>query len=258
MNLRRLIFVLIPLSAVGCGSDNKPLTPTEYASQYAQEVCNAVSPACLVPTASCTAVQIQGRTAQAQAAALANRFFESANAQTCLGKVSSTYGRLNQGAVALKGADYEAVMHVCDLVYRGLNQANQPCAVEADCVDGLICDTGGGKNLCGVKTQVLQGAGCGNAGEICPVGYYCGTSATTRALTCQTKVGLGGACSDAVPCLENLRCSANVCIAQSDYGEDCTVDQDCSSGFCEPFAFLCGDDIRFANGNPACLAMGGS
>jgi hypothetical protein len=39
-------------------------------------------------------------------------------------------------------------------------------------------------------------------------------------------------------------------------GADCTVDQDCSSGFCEPYALKCAQDVRFANGSAACTAMG--
>jgi hypothetical protein len=38
-------------------------------------------------------------------------------------------------------------------------------------------------------------------------------------------------------------------------GAACAADADCASGFCEPFALRCGNDVRFAPETPACLAF---
>jgi hypothetical protein len=245
MNRHRLL-VLGPLLAMGCGgTDSKPLTPNEFVSQYAQEVCDAVAPACLVPVATCTAIQVADRTQQAQDAAAKGRSFMPDAAQTCLDKVSSVFGSLQHGAVALEPADFEEVGRVCDQVYRGVSRANEPCTMDADCIGGLICD----KFLCGTRSVVLQGAGCANVGETCPPGSFCGASAS-GALLCQTRIGLGGAC-------DTLRCANSICVAQLGFGEACATDLDCSSRFCEPYAHLCAEDIRFAHHSEACVAMGG-
>jgi hypothetical protein len=202
--------------------------------------------------ASCTAGRIAKCEGNAQAAATHFWDFLPQNAEACLNKVNATYGKLNRGAVALSAADYQAMSAVCNNVYRGTGLANEgSCVYDADCLDGLICD----KTYCGTAKMVGQGDQCADIGEICPQGYSC--SNASGVWLCASKVDLGGACA-ASPCLESLRCLGGVCVAQLGIGEDCAVDQDCSSGFCEPYAFKCAQDVRFANGNPDCLAMGGT
>jgi hypothetical protein len=58
--------------------------------------------------------------------------------------------------------------------------------------------------------------------------------------------------------MENLRCSAGICDVRLGIGEVCSVDQDCSSDFCEPYAAVCAQDIRFARGTAACNFMSGT
>jgi hypothetical protein len=248
MNHRLVLLCVIALA--GCSSQPGPLTQTEFCDKYAQEICAAVSPACLVTAASCTAGRLNDCSAVAQANA--TRDFIPPNAQVCLDKVRAAYGKLNQGAVALGAADIQTMNEACGDVYRGTGLANGPCLVDADCLDGLICD----KGYCGTAKLVTQGAGCANIGEYCPRGFTC--SDAGGFWMCGSKVGLGGACGDSLPCLENLRCSAGLCSVQLEIGADCTVDQDCSSGFCEPYAHKCAQDVRFANGSAACMAMGSS
>ena len=247
---RRFVFLSM-ITLFGCGSQPGPLTQTDFCNKYAQDVCAGVVPACLVTTATCTAGQLNACTTAARSNA--GRDFIPANAEDCLNKVSSTYGKLKQGSVALNAADIQAMDQACSDVYRGTVLANGPCTADADCLDGLICDVA--KGYCGTSKLVAQGAGCANIGETCPAGFFC--SAITGVWLCLSKAGLGGACDAANPCQENLRCKAGTCVVQLDIGEVCTLDQDCSTGFCEPYAGLCAQDLRFANHTAACVAMGG-
>ena len=71
------------------------------------------------------------------------------------------------------------------------------------------------------------------------------------------KVGAMADCT-AAPCIETLRCAGGVCVARLDLVEACATDGDCSSGFCEPYARVCAQDIRFAPNSDACQAVGGT
>ena len=232
-----------------CGGQPGPLTQTEYCNQYAQDVCAGVSPACLITLDSCMA----GRLAECtmEASQNATRDFIPSNAETCLNKVNVAYGKLKQGNLALSSSDLQAMKQACGKVYRGTGSLNGRCYVDADCLDDLICD----KGYCGNASVVGPGAGCANIGEVCPGGSFC--SAATGVWVCSSKVGLGGVCASA-PCLENLRCAGGICTVQLGIGEACSADQDCVTGFCEPYAGLCAQDVRFANGSAACRAMGGA
>ena len=248
--MNRHFVILSMVALAGCSSQPGPLTPTEFCNKEAREICAAVSPACLIPVTGCTPGLLAKCSADAQTQANSGLDFIPPNAEACLTKVNATYGKLNQGAVALAASDFQAMNEVCNNVYRGTTLANGPCSSDAVCLNGLICD----KLHCGTALMVAQGAGCANTGETCPQGFYCGDSAGV--LLCVTKAGPGGTCTD-VPCSENLRCSGGVCATQLGIGEDCAVDQDCSSGFCEPYAAKCAQDVRFANGSAACIAMSG-
>jgi len=249
--MNRCFSLLSMIILVGCGSEPGPLTQTEFCNKYAQNVCAGVVPACLVTAPSCTAGQLAECTELARINA--GRDFNPANAEACLNKVNSTFSKLKQGSVALSAADIQAKNQACADVYRGTVLANGPCTTDAACLDGLICDAA--KGFCGTSKLVAQGAGCANVGETCPPGSFC--SNITGVWLCLGKAGLGGACNAANPCLENLRCAAGTCIVQLGIGEVCTVDQDCDTGLCEPYAGKCAQDVRYANGSAACVAMGG-
>lgn len=257
MTAHRLI-VLASLSALGCGNEDKPLTPAEFTDRYVQSVCTAVSEACLMTSSACVSEQLSERAQTDQAAVTAGRAFMPADAQTCLDKVATVYGKLDHGTVALAPADLRALAQACAPVYRGNKLAGQTCAVDEDCIAGLLCDHGktADSGRCGSRAPVAQGEGCANIGEVCPVGFYCGVAAELR--KCLPKVGLGGACDAQTPCLESYRCADGTCIAQLGVGEVCSTDQDCATGFCEPYAGKCAADVRFANGSAACVAMGGT
>jgi hypothetical protein len=250
--MRHFILLGFGLSLAGCGSDTPSTTPTSYCQQYALRVCEAVSPACLMPTADCSANRLANCAAQEQNAAAAGLGFIPANADACLGKVSAVYGKLNQGSVALQPSDLQILNGVCDQVYRGSSSANQACSADADCRSNLVCD----KGYCGIASMVGQGEGCANVGEYCPPGFYCGNP--TGVYVCMSKVALNGACDGSLPCLEGLSCVGGTCGTPLDIGYACTSDQDCGSEFCEPYAGKCAQDVRFANGSAACIAMGGT
>jgi hypothetical protein len=233
-----------------CGSDPAPLTPSQFFQQRAEVVCAAVSPACLVTGSACALTQTAAFTAEYQAAIASFRDFIPSNAEVCLNKVRDVYGKLSQGAVAIKAADYLAMEDVCAKVYRGTSAALGPCLTDADCLDNLICD----KGYCGNAKMVSQGSQCANIGEYCPQGFYC--SDTGGVWFCTAKVGALANCTQN-PCLESLRCQGGVCVVQLGVGEPCATNGDCASGFCEPFAGKCADDVRFANGSAACNAMSG-
>jgi hypothetical protein len=262
MKACRLVVVLVPvlgtLLALGCGEENKSLTAADFDNQYAKDICAAVTPACLIPETACTASQLLSRVQQDQEAMSNYWLFSPSNAQTCLNQVNSTYGKLRGGTVALKAADMHSVDQACKDVYRGTRVANEACNVDKDCVANLICDhskgTLGGR--CGAPSTVMEGGGCANIGEVCPAGSYCGNSAGV--FVCQPKFDLGAACSETVPCLESLRCAGGLCITQLGIGEVCAADLDCATNFCEPYALRCAEDVRFANGSAACLALGGT
>ena len=254
MNYRFSFLCMVALAA--CSSQqNDPLTQTEYCTEYAQDLCEGIVTACLIPELNCTTAHLAECTSQAQEQASAGRVFLPSNAEAYLNKVNANFSKLNQGSVALGVLDYQSMIQARDKVYRGTAAINAPCPNndDADCIDGLVCD----KGYCGTAKMVSQGgAGCANIGEYCSLGYYC--TEASGVYSCATKVGLGGACSAVVPCLENLRCLDNVCTAQAEIGMACSVDQDCNSGFCHPYAGKCAKDIRFADGSAACLALSGS
>jgi hypothetical protein len=240
--------LLLAVALLGCNNDPAALTPNQYFQKRADLVCSAVASACLFPASTCVAGRVAEFTAEYQAALASFRDFIPGNADACLAKVKDVYGKIEQGVVALKAADYQAMQAICANVYRGASAALGPCALDADCLDNLICD----KGYCTTGKTVAAGALCGNPGELCPSGFYC-TNATGPSI-CTSKITLQGYCATS-PCQENLRCLGGYCVARLDIGEPCASDGDCSGNFCEPYAKKCAEDIRFANGSAACIAM---
>jgi hypothetical protein len=247
--LRPMLLALVVLA--GCDDESSPLTPNQYFQQRAAATCAAVVSACLVPEATCISNRVAEYTAEYQSALASGRSFIPGNAEACLAKVKDAYGKVAGGAMAMKVAEHSTMQEVCANVYRGSGVANAYCQVDVECIGELVCD----KNHCGTPKPVSLGAGCANIGEMCPPGAFCSGGSGVR--ICSAKIGLQGDCT-ASPCMETLRCFDGICVAQLGIGETCTMDGDCGSGFCEPYAGKCAADLRFANRSAACVAMGGS
>jgi hypothetical protein len=242
--------LLVAALLVGCGGDPAPLTPSQYFQQRADAVCSAVERACLLDVARCSTARLGEYMAEANAAVGSFREFIPVNAEACIAKTREVYGKIRDGMVAMPPADYQAVQVLCGNVYRGATAENGPCHVNADCLGSLVCD----KGYCGTPKLVVAGGGCANIGEYCPAGSYC--SPGNGVWMCTSKVGLLASCL-ASPCLESLRCAAGFCAARLPIGEACLRDDECQEGICHPYAAKCAADIRFADGNSACLAMAG-
>lgn len=237
------------------GDDDASMTRLQFCQERAKRECAAVVPACLIPDLECRTSREAVCNNQAAIDVTALRTFVPSNAGTCLNKVSDIFGRLDRGAVAITDKEWREIDPACERVFQGPAQANQKCNQNSDCSGSLVCDRG----YCGSPKKVSAGAGCANTGEFCEPGNYC--SNDSRPL-CTLRPGFGGACGAAVPCLENLRCDLStgigMCTTLLADSSPCLADGDCASGFCEPFAFKCSHDVRFASGTPACTTFASS
>jgi len=238
-----------PAADAVAGEVAAPLTPSTFVQRRAEVVCAAIGPACAIASSHCIADRMAEYQAAYEDALGKSRGFVGANAQACLDEVKDTYGKLSYGGL-LAAADYQAMEAECATVYRGAGAADAPCLADADCASDLVCD----KGHCGTYRLVAQGAGCSDAGESCPAGYYCSNAGASW--TCAARAGLQETCATS-PCLESLRCVDSFCSTRLALGQLCQSDGDCTSGFCEPYLGKCTSDIRFAIGGAACIAMGG-
>jgi hypothetical protein len=250
--MRTQIFALALFGSLvgGCGGggDDTPTNQLQFCEERAKRECANVVPACLMPELDCMSNRQKACNNQAAMEVSAQRAFVPANAATCLATVSEVFDKLAGGTVAITPDEWRKYEADCARVFQGAAQANQRCNQNADCSGSLICDRG----YCGTKKKVNPGEGCANTGEYCAPGNYC-SDETGREL-CTVRIGYGGACSDTVPCLENLRCDRadHICTTLLTWSAVCEADSDCETGFCEPYARKCSDDVRFASGTPAC------
>ncbi len=249
MKFRSIVPVLLLL--VGCGEDSSSLSPGDFFQKRAQAVCAGVAPACGMTEQSCVALRVAEQQTAYSAQLSQARVFVPANADKCLGKTKDAYNKIKGGTVALGSGDYLAMETACANVYRGVKTTNEGCQVDADCLDGLICD----KHYCGTYKVVSEVSGCANIGETCPPGYYCNLG--NGVPMCAVRQGPQGGCTADIPCLEDLRCAAGLCLPKLGIGEACTAHSDCTTGFCEPYLLKCTNDIRFGPSSPVCIAMGG-
>jgi hypothetical protein len=238
---------LAALVASSCNRDDRVMTLAQFCQSFSQRQCSNVASACLLPEADCLAARQAACAAGAQGEEDLQRPFDPANADACLSRVSAVFGLLKQN-LAIDARSFRSIDTACERVFHGNAAANDICGFNADCSGTLACD----KGRCGSLRQVEPSAGCANIGETCRQGYYCGGA--SGVLMCTARPGLGAACSEEVPCVENLRCNNGTCADRLVTGFACQDDGECASGFCEPFALKCGTDVRFAEGNLACQA----
>jgi hypothetical protein len=239
---------LMTLCLTACGVGDAPMTRALFCQEASQGECRSVSPACLVDESDCLTARLAVWTAIARDQESKGRLFDPANADACLAKVKAVYGVLANN-LAIKAKDVRALNETCARVFHGGAEANEPCGDDSDCTGTWVCD----KGRCGSLRQVGPGEGCANIGEYCAQGYTC--SASSGVWMCVARAGIGAACSAESACLENLRCANGACADGLAIGLVCQKDEDCASGFCEPYAHKCGNDIRFAPETPACLAF---
>lgn len=224
------------------------MTPAQFCEQVSQLECKSVAPACLASETDCLITRQAFWTARATEQESAGRTLDPANAKTCLARVKAVYGVLAK-SLAIQASDFQSLDKACDRVFHGLAKVNEVCGVDEDCTDGLVCD----KGRCGTPSQRGPDQPCANPGEYCPQGYICDDS--TGLWICAARAGAGAACTLASTCLETLRCANGICTDGLVIGLYCQADGDCASGFCEPFAQRCANDVRFAMGTPACQAF---
>lgn len=254
---KHLVFVSLAMTGLAaCGSGDKDMTVAEFTREVSQKECASVTSACLITETECLSTRLAYWSDLASTAAMAGRPFDPDNADDCLSKVKSVFGVLDDGLMGISAKDYREQKRICERVFHGPAEKNQPCAVSADCVDDLVCDKkgGNGEGFCGRRTEVAAGAQCANIGEYCATGYTCAVIGTGPVRQCVPRGAKGAVCADDDTCAETLRCMGGVCTDSEGPGRPCQVDTDCSTGFCEPFALLCSNDVRFAYGTPACQA----
>jgi len=228
-------------------------TSVQFCQEYSSRECKNVATACNFPEGDCLSSRAAACTTWAEQSETAGRVFVPANAGPCLNRVEQVFDVL-KNSLAIDASDYRSIGTACKRVFQGSAGANEPCTVDEDCEDSLICD----KGLCGTAQMVRAESACANIGEYCPGGYFCSGGSGNEIWLCTVRNSANSACDGTAPCMETLRCASGVCTARLAIGLSCEMDSDCSSGFCEPFAQKCGTDVRFADGTPACQAYEGN
>ena len=107
--------------------------------------------------------------------------------------------------------------------------------------------------------MVGAGANCANPGEICQPTEYCRTADGLS--VCSARPDKGAACNGDLPCKPNLRCS-ETCVDKLAANAPCSADDDCLTGYCNPFppsgaGRTCLPGLSFAPFAPTCDAYFG-
>ncbi len=239
---------VICLLLVGCHFGDSPLTEEEFCQQYARRECDRVAMFCATTGDACQRVRAQACRDVSARSKTNGRQYTPANTDRCLEKVTDTYRSL-----PISSTNLTLLADVCGRVFQGIKRAGDDCVADPECTGNLICD----KGRCGVPKVVSSLGGCANIGEECPRGEYC---ALSRALyMCVRRQDKGAACSVDVPCIEKFQCSGGACMDLLNDGTDCTVDTQCSSGYCNPYGSRrCAAGLSFSPDSPSCLAYMGA
>jgi hypothetical protein len=236
------------LLCTGCTFGGDSITEEQFCKEYAHRECEKVAGFCSFPAASCEPSREAACREWAGRSKSGTRQFTAANVNRCLDQVSSTFSSSTVTPTQLAALD-----DACGRVFQGIARARETCSVNFDCVGKLVCD----KGLCGTPTTVSSGGGCANIGESCPKGEYC--SMATGLFFCTPKQKVGMPCSTAQPCTEGLRCRDGTCDVQLAAGENCLRDDDCQTGYCNPYVLpatpqKCTPGLGFAYQSPSCIA----
>lgn len=211
--------------SVGCGGDDTPnplATRAGFCGEWAKVACNKeVIEACAATGEdACREAQQEHCLSVVSADA-----YRSSGARACLDAVKTALrdGRLTSEEVGV--------------VLRGEG------ACKFECVK---VDDGG----CIEPTVVGGGEECSDADVVCAEGYFCDGN------NCLARRDVGRACSDDIPCREDLRCVGDagekVCEARTPDGEACEEDDDCQSGICGRGTNLCAARITLSDAEPVC------
>ena len=233
----------------GCIRGEATMTEEQFCQEYARTECTKVAAFCLFSADSCQPVREAACRDWAGRLKGGGHQYNAQNTDACLKKLSDAYQVIPITAATFKGVD-----DTCARVFAGTAKALQPCSVDYDCADGLVCD----KGACGTAKTVASGAGCANIGERCPQGEYC-SDASTGHLLCTKRQALGMPCAATQPCLEDLRCRST-CVQRLPDGMSCATSDDCVNGYCNPYLDppLCANGLTFAPQSPSCVAYTGA
>ena len=262
LGLVAMATTVVGLTAAGCGgaeTEGVDPPPDPLASEsgfckaLAESVClPEVVKACYLSddasletdTASCVEIASQNSFCNP-----AGHPYDPAGAEDCIAKTEALYddAELNQ-------AELDNQREACLAVFSAGGAVGASCGIDADCdgAEGLRCvtkivSTGGGggggagggggggaggpsvtiEGTCQIPSQVGPGLDCGAADAVCEDGFYCNESEN-----CVAEETVGEACSQALPCVAEAKCEANVCVEKLGNGQTCTTANDCLGGFC--------------------------
>jgi hypothetical protein len=238
---------LMAISPAGCGVlDDKPKSVGDFCVEYAKRECEPTAVTCSRMPAECE--PIRRAACQAFVAPLMNapgRLYRPDNGEACLEQLEATYKK-----TVITAGDLAALKDKCVRVVEGSVAANGTCTVDQDCQSPLVCD----RTRCGPVRVVAAGANCANPGERCQPAEYC--KAADGLSVCSASADKNAACSAMVPCKPAFRCNTT-CVDKAAVNAACTTDDDCTTGYCNPYApsgvgRTCLPGLIFAPFAPSC------
>jgi hypothetical protein len=249
----------LALLVVGCGGGGSSAPPTmsDFCKQLAQAECSKVNCAGSAPE-PCETNRTASCLAWATAVTAGNvRQFTPANMNDCINRSRTAYSSTNP----ITPQTLADIDRACNYVFQGKKMLlTDACTTQFECAGTtngtIVCD----KGFCAtVSAGKAAGTPCGNPGDTCAAGNYCAKNASDL-FVCMARVASGGVCSDAKPCVENLRCAAGICSERVMAGASCGSDVDCpmAAPFCDPYASsICDSGLSFAAGSPSCQSFTG-
>jgi hypothetical protein len=232
----------------GCSmNDDGAGMEAKFCVQLAQSECDGIADLCSRERMDCVNIRAAVCDTRSQAERAMGRSFRAGNAGPCLDQTRATY----RAGATIKAVDFQMLEAKCGRVYEGSAGSNDSCMADADCKGPLICD----KRRCGELKMVAANANCGNPGERCPAEQYCKQG--DGFFSCTARNAAGAVCSINAECTEDLRCRGTACIAKLPLDSECSRDDDCVSGYCDPYPpagrpRTCATGLNFARFSPSC------
>jgi hypothetical protein len=258
--IRFVSVALAVLIAAGCsGKEEGPTTAPhplsskdeEFCDRWAEAACNenVVHDCAAVNVRAC----IRAQRAWCMVEAPEGQYVIE-SAEECLEGVEAAYEDAE-----LTRPEYETVRRFgppCDELRSGPGEPateGDRCDTTRDCGDpDLVCakEDPDARGTCEVADVRSGGQTCSAPNQICGEGFYCDPE-TSR---CYERPGVGGNCSEEIPCRENLYCTATeqICETKRAFGESCTGPDQCESGLCQLSANVCVDEIALSPGEALC------